>query len=136
MAYLDNIGLARVWSKITNKLSGYVPTSRKINGKALSSDITLTTSDIGLATAGSATQPVYFSDGKPIATTYTLGKSVPSDAKFTDTTYSNMVASSASSAGKAGLVPAPAAGDQNKYLRGDGKWEFPASQTTITICRW
>ena len=38
--------------------------------------------------AGSATQPVYFSNGVPVATTYSLGKSVPSDAKFTDTTYS------------------------------------------------
>lgn len=37
------------------------------------------------ATAGSATQPVYFSGGKPVATTYTLGASVPSGAKFTDT---------------------------------------------------
>ena len=36
---------------------------------------------------GSATQPVYFSDGKPVACTYTLEKSVPCDAKFTDTTY-------------------------------------------------
>ncbi len=35
--------------------------------------------------AGSATQPVYFSNGVPTACTYTLGKSVPSDAKFTDT---------------------------------------------------
>lgn len=35
--------------------------------------------------AGSATQPVYFSNGKPVATTYTLGKSVPSNAVFTDT---------------------------------------------------
>jgi outer membrane murein-binding lipoprotein Lpp len=41
-----------------------------------------------LASKGSATQPVYFSNGVPVATTYTLGKSVPSDAKFTDTTYS------------------------------------------------
>ncbi len=40
--------------------------------------------------AGSATQPVYFSGGKPVATTYTLGKSVPSDAKFTDTTYTSL----------------------------------------------
>ena len=42
------------------------------------------------SSAGSATQPVYFSDGKPVACTYTLGKSVPSDAVFTDTntTYS------------------------------------------------
>jgi len=38
--------------------------------------------------AGSATQPVYFANGIPVKTTYTLGKSVPSDAKFTDTTYS------------------------------------------------
>ena len=37
--------------------------------------------------AGSATNPVYFSDGKPVATTYTLEKSVPSDAVFTDTVY-------------------------------------------------
>ncbi len=36
--------------------------------------------------AGSATQPVYFSSGKPVACTYTLAKSVPSDAVFTDTT--------------------------------------------------
>ena len=35
--------------------------------------------------AGSTTQPVYFKDGVPVNTTYTLGKSVPSDAKFTDT---------------------------------------------------
>lgn len=35
--------------------------------------------------AGSATNPVYFKDGVPVKTTYTLGKSVPSDAKFTDT---------------------------------------------------
>ena len=136
MAYLDNVGLARVWSKIINKLSSYVPTTRKINGKALSSDITLSAIDIGFKTVGSTTQPVYFSNGEPIAINYTLNKSVPSDAKFTDTTYRNMVAASASSAGNAGLVPAPAAGDQNKYLRGDGTWEFPAAQTTITICRW
>jgi len=41
------------------------------------------------ANAGSETQPVYFADGIPVKTTYTLGKSVPSDAKFTDTTYNN-----------------------------------------------
>lgn len=35
--------------------------------------------------AGSATQGVYFKDGVPVVMTYTLGKSVPADAKFTDT---------------------------------------------------
>ncbi len=39
------------------------------------------------SSAGSATQPVYFSGGKPVKTTYALNKTVPSDAKFTDTTY-------------------------------------------------
>lgn len=37
------------------------------------------------SSAGSSTQPVYFSGGKPVACTYTLSKSVPADAKFTDT---------------------------------------------------
>lgn len=37
--------------------------------------------------AGSATQPIYFANGVPVVTTYTLGASVPSGAKFTDTTY-------------------------------------------------
>ena len=37
------------------------------------------------SSAGSAVQPVYFNDGKPVATTYTLNKTVPADAKFTDT---------------------------------------------------
>ena len=35
--------------------------------------------------AGSAIQPVYFSGGKPVACTHTLGKSVPANAVFTDT---------------------------------------------------
>lgn len=39
--------------------------------------------------AGSATQPVYFNNGIPVATTYTLGASVPSGAKFTDTVYTH-----------------------------------------------
>ena len=39
--------------------------------------------------AGSVTQPVYFKDGVPVETTYTLAKSVPSDAVFTDTKYTH-----------------------------------------------
>lgn len=47
----------------------------------------------------------------------------------TNTTYTNMGAASASAAGKAGLVPAPAAGAQAKYLRGDGTWQTPPNTT-------
>lgn len=36
-------------------------------------------------TAGSTTQPVYFSGGKPAAIGYTIAKSVPADANFTNT---------------------------------------------------
>lgn len=46
-----------------------------------------------------------------------------------NTTYTNMGAASASAAGKAGLVPAPAAGAQGKYLRGDGTWQTPPNTT-------
>lgn len=45
--------------------------------------------------------------------------------KDTNTTYSNMTAATSSAAGKAGLVPAPAAGKQASFLRGDGTWVVP-----------
>lgn len=128
---------------------------------------------LGEADKGSATQPIYLDGGSPVACTYTLGKSVPSNAVFTDTTYSNfvksgsgakaglvpapsttagttkylredgtwatppdnnttysnMTAATASAAGKAGLVPAPAAGKQTSFLRGDGTWVVPTNTT-------
>lgn len=37
--------------------------------------------------AGSHIQPVYFANGVPVKTTYTLSRNVPSDAVFTDTHY-------------------------------------------------
>ena len=46
-----------------------------------------------------------------------------------DTTYTNMTGATASAAGKAGLAPAPAAGAQGKYLRGDGTWQTPPNTT-------
>lgn len=79
--------------------------------------------------AGSSTQPVYFSGGKPIACSYTLGKSVPADALFTDHTYGNMKGATSSSAGSAGLVPAPNIGEQLKFLRADGAWVIPTNTT-------
>lgn len=82
MAQLGNLivnGVSRLLSKLyvsdsvtapnfIGKLTGNADTATKLT-----------------SSAGSATQPVYFNDGKPVATTYTLGKSVPADAKFTDT---------------------------------------------------
>ena len=47
----------------------------------------------------------------------------------TNTTYTNMGAATASAAGSAGLVPAPAAGKQTSFLRGDGTWATPPDTT-------
>lgn len=49
--------------------------------------------------------------------------------KDTNTTYANMKAATASAAGAAGLVPAPDAGKQTSFLRGDGTWVVPTNTT-------
>lgn len=77
---------------------------------------------LGSSDIGDATQPVYLDNGEPTACTYTLAKSVPSDAIFTDTTYSSFIGADGTAAGTSGLVPAPSATDNNKYLKGDGTW--------------
>lgn len=47
----------------------------------------------------------------------------------TNTTYEVMTGATASAAGQAGLVPAPAVGKQGQYLRGDGQWLTPPNTT-------
>lgn len=44
----------------------------------------------------------------------------------------NFGAASANAAGSTGLVPAPAKGDQTKFLRADGKWIVPTDTNTDT----
>lgn len=84
--------------------------------------------------AGSATQPVYIKDGVPKATTYTLGKSVPASAVFTDT-WKALVGSSTSAAGTAGYAPAPAKGASNRYLRCDGAWVVPPNTVNTVVIK-
>ena len=43
--------------------------------------------------------------------------------------HSTFKAATASAAGGSGLVPAPAAGENNEYLRGDGTWAVPTNTT-------
>lgn len=51
-----------------------------------------------------------------------------------NTTYNNMTGATTSAAGKAGLVPAPAAGAATRYLRSDGTWQVPPdTNTTYTL---
>ena len=60
-------------------LDSYVPTSRTINGTALTQNITI--KKVDLATTSTNVNG------------YTVAKSVPSDAKFTDTTYDDVTTS-------------------------------------------
>lgn len=60
---------------------------------------------------------------------HTVNADVPAGAKFTDTTYNDMAGATSSAAGTHGLVPAPAAGNQAKFLRGDGTWQAPPNTT-------
>lgn len=46
-----------------------------------------------------------------------------------NTTYNDMSPATADRAGVHGLVPAPAAGANGKYLRGDGTWQSPPNTT-------
>lgn len=69
----DKTGAAAMNAAIANKLG-------KTETAAAAAKLT--------TSAGSATQPVFFYNGVPVATTYSLGKSVPANALFTDTTYS------------------------------------------------
>lgn len=118
---------------ITSALNGKAASSHTHNyagsssvGGSANSAVKLNTS-----TAGSATQPVYFTDGKPAACTYTLGKSVPSNAVFTDTnTWIAFKGATEDTAGTAGYAPAPSAGSANRYLRSDGTWAVPPDTNT------
>ena len=73
---------------ITNALAGKSPSSHTHNYAGSSSPSGSANTALALTTnGGSAVQPVYFANGKPVACTYKLEKSVPSNAVFTDTTY-------------------------------------------------
>lgn len=259
--FLDTTGLEHLWEALKGKLSGYVPTGRKVNGKALTSDITLSATDVSAIPASqkgtangvaeldesgkvpSAQLPSYVDDalegylsggkfykesthtteitgesgkiyvdlatnktyrwsgsgyveisaslalGETSSTAYrgdrgkiayehsqaahapanaeanvqadwnesdpesdafiknkptsmpanggnaatvgghTVETNVPADAVFTDTKPVNMKGATADTAGSAGYAPAPAAGAQGKYLRGDGTWQTPPNTT-------
>ena len=47
-----------------------------------------------------------------------------------------MSGATSSAAGQSGLVPAPAAGKQTSFLRGDGTWAVPTNtNTTYTLTK-
>ena len=98
------------------------------------------TEDLTEATVKSASQDT---NGKPI-TEYVAGvtlqgntlKIAKGDSSTSDvelpagTVYDAFTGASAEGAGEAGLVPAPAQGDQDKFLKADGTWGTPVDTNT------
>lgn len=68
-------------------------------------------------------------------TTYTAGSNVQISPQnvisATDTTYTHFTGATASTDGVQGLVPGPLAGDENKYLKGDGTWGTVQAGPTV-----
>ena len=132
--------------KSVTNISGNAATATKlqkavnINGVAFDGSKSITVADsTKVAPSGSsftANRIATFADttGKAIKDSgFTIATSVPANAKFTDTTYSNMTGANSSTAGSAGLVPAPAAGKQASFLRGDGTWAVPKNTTYSVV---
>ena len=68
-------------------------------------------------TSGLVPPPTTFSYGKTLYLNSNRGWTTP-----TNTTYATFTGATSSSPGVSGLVPAPAAGKQASFLRGDGSW--------------
>ena len=62
--------------------------------------------------------------------TYTKNDDTTGYFDTQDTTYNDLVGATSTKAGTHGLVPAPAAGDQNKFLMGNGTWADVAQENT------
>ena len=80
--------------------SGDTGTADITVSNAVNAENATTASKIGTSTVGGTTQPVYIKGGTPTALSYTIGKSVPSDAKFTDTITTNVVVSATQPTGQ------------------------------------
>ena len=86
VSYANSAGSV-AWGNVSGKPSTFTPASHTHNyaGSGSAGGSANSAAKLDTSTAGSATKPVYFSGGKPTACTYTLSKSVPSNAVFTDT---------------------------------------------------
>lgn len=152
--FLNEDGVLYLWSKIKSLVSSAISTKvDKVSGKGLSTNDYTTTEKNKLAGIASGAEVNVQSDwsvadtasdafiknkptslpanGGNAATVngHTVNSDVPANAKFTDTTYSDMTGATSSANGTHGLVPAPTKGNQAKYLRGDGTWQTPTNTT-------
>lgn len=116
----DGLMQASAYSKLAgiaagaNNYSLPVATSSVLGGVKTGANITNSSGTISLTKAN---------------VTAALGYTPPT----ANTTYADMTGATSSTAGTNGLVPAPAAGKQSCYLRGDGTWAVPRDTTYANI---
>ncbi len=130
----------------TNSNGTYV--SAGTENSSATGDVTMGTIDLSAVNGTSTTAtrflskdntwdvPSYTTDSGGTVTGVSGTAPIVSDGSSTTPTISisNMGAASAGSGGSAGAVPAPVAGDQVKFLRGDGTFATPSgSYTSWTI---
>lgn len=121
-----------LWSVLKSVLTGiFAPKAHK----HLGSDITSAVANANAATNDSTGQNIastYVQSVTASGRTVTVTKGNGTTSTFTtqDTTYGNMSGATTSADGKAGLVPAPAQGASNRYLRSDGTWQVPPDTNT------
>lgn len=125
----DNLGLVKIGYSANGK---NYPVALDGNGKMyVNVPWTDTNTTYGVVGANGSTGLVKNGSTVTSASGYTacpIVSGVPY-YKDTNTTYANMKAATASASGAAGLVPAPAAGKQTSFLRGDGTWVVPTNTT-------
>lgn len=140
--FLDIPGLTYFWGKVKEQLNTKVD---KADGKQLSSnDYTAAekTKLAGIATGATKyTHPG--GDGNlhvPVTGTTNNGKFLMAGSTagalswgIPSVSVADMKGATSSAAGTHGLVPAPAAGKQSMFLRGDGTWVTPPNTTYEAI---
>lgn len=102
---------------LVSGLQSEITSSNKLSADLV--DDTSTTNKF--ATSAQLTKLDGLADIKSIGANLSLNSST-GELTATDTTYSAFTGADGTAAGTAGLVPAPAATDNTKFLKGDGTW--------------
>lgn len=134
-------GHSHAFSAITSKpttLSGYgitdaVPATRKVNNKALSSDISLTASDVGAAASGHSHAFSTLTSKPTTLSGYGITDAVPSTRKVNNKSLSSDISLTASDVGAATTAQGTKADSALQGVKVNGTLVTPDSNKTVNI---